>query len=77
MSMRVEVLGLAFKLLLQLSVSASLSHVTLSTLSLHMLQPGEGNGNPLQHSCLENPTDRGAWPATVHRVAESDTTEAT
>ena len=28
--------------------------------------PGEGNGNPLQYSCLENPTDRGAWPATVH-----------
>ena len=32
---------------------------------------GEGNGNPLQYSCLENPTDRGAWQATVHRVAES------
>ena len=31
--------------------------------------PGEGNGNPLQYSCLENPTDRGAWWATVHRVA--------
>ena len=29
--------------------------------------PGEGNGNPLQYSCLENPTDRGAWWATVHR----------
>ena len=28
---------------------------------------GGGNGNPLQHSCLENPTDRGAWHATVHR----------
>ena len=28
--------------------------------------PGEGNGNPLQYSCLGNPTDRGAWPATVH-----------
>ena len=37
--------------------------------------PGEGNGNPLQYSCLENPTDRGAWQATVHVVAESDTTE--
>ena len=33
--------------------------------------PGEGNGNPLQYSCLENPMDRGAWWATVHGVAES------
>ena len=32
---------------------------------------GEGNGNPLQYSCLENPADRGAWRATVHGVAES------
>ena len=31
--------------------------------------PGEGNGNPLQHSCLENPIDRGVWRATVHGVA--------
>ena len=31
--------------------------------------PGEGNGNPLQYSCLENFTDRGAWRATVHGVA--------
>ena len=36
--------------------------------------PGEGNGNPLQTSCLENPTDRGAWWATVHGIAESDMT---
>ena len=35
--------------------------------------PGEGNDNPLQYSCLENPMDRGAWRATVHRVAESQT----
>ena len=32
--------------------------------------PGEGNGNPLQYSCLGNPTDRGAWCATVHGVAK-------
>ena len=38
--------------------------------------PREGNGNPLQYSCLGNPTDRGAWRATVHRVTEEeDTTE--
>ena len=35
--------------------------------------PGEGNGNPLQHSCLENLVDRGAWRAAVHRVAQSRT----
>ena len=33
--------------------------------------PGEGNGNPLQHSCLENSMDRGAWWYTVHGVAKS------
>ena len=35
--------------------------------------PGEGNGNPLQYSCLENPMDRGAWWATVLGVAKSRT----
>ena len=38
---------------------------------------GEGNGNPFQDSCLENSMDRGAWQATVHGVAELDTTEHT
>ena len=33
--------------------------------------PGEGNGNPLQYSCLENPVDRGAWRAIVHGVTKS------
>ena len=35
--------------------------------------PGEGNSNPLQHSCLEDSTDRGAWWATVHGVTKSQT----
>ena len=35
--------------------------------------PGIGNGNPLQYSCLENSMDRGAWQATVHGVAKSQT----
>ena len=35
--------------------------------------PGGGHGNPLQYSCLENPMDRGAWRATVHEVAKSQT----
>ena len=37
--------------------------------------PGEGNGNTLQYTCLENPMDRGAWRATVHQVTELDMTE--
>ena len=37
--------------------------------------PEEGHGNPLQHSCLENPMDRAAWRAAAHRAAESDITE--
>ena len=39
--------------------------------------PGEGNGNPFQYSCLENPMDREAWGGIVSRITESDTTEAT
>ena len=35
--------------------------------------PGGGHGSPLQYSCLENPMDRGAWQATVHRVTQSQT----
>ena len=33
--------------------------------------PGRGHGNPVQYSCLENPMDRGAWRAVVHKVAQS------
>ena len=34
---------------------------------------GKGNGNPLQYSCLENPTDRGPWQATIHSIAKTQT----
>ena len=50
-----------------------LSHFTFLSLSC----TGEGNGNPLQCSCLENPRDGGAWWAAVYGVAQSDTTEVT
>ena len=36
--------------------------------------PGEGNGNPLQYSCLENPMDGGTWQATVYGLQELDST---
>ena len=39
--------------------------------------PGGGNDNPLQYSCLENPTDRGVWQAIVHGVAKSQTRVST
>ena len=39
--------------------------------------PGGGHDNALHYSCLENPMDRQAWQATVHRITESDMTEAT
>ena len=35
--------------------------------------PGEGHGNPLQYSCLENSMDRGVWQARVHRITKSQT----
>ena len=40
------------------------------------ISPGEGNGNPLQYSCLGNPMDGGAWWATVHGAAESQTLQS-
>ena len=48
-----------------------------TNLSLLNFSTGEGNGTPLQYSCLENPMDGRAWWAAVYRVTESDTTEAT
>ena len=51
---------------------------TTEQLHFHFSCTGEGNGNPLQCSCLENPRDRGAWRAIVHGVAnESDMTATT
>ena len=52
---------------------------TTERLHFHFLLSciGEGNGNPLLCSCLENPRDGGAWWAAIYRVTESDTTEAT
>ena len=49
------------------------SQVVLVVKNLPANAGGEGNGNPLQYSCLENPMDRGAWQAVVHGVAESQT----
>ena len=48
-------------------------YVNFSHLALTTLLDGEGNGTPLQYSCLENPMDGGAWYAAVHGVAESQT----
>ena len=48
----------------------SFSHKAIRNLNV---KSGEGNGNPLQYSCLENPVDRGVWRAAVHRVAQSQT----
>ena len=45
-------------------------HVSLSCI-------GEGNGNPLQYSCLEDPRDEGAWWAAIYGIAESAATEVT
>ena len=51
------------------------THSNIFELILQTLKPlpGEGNGNPLQYSCLENPVDTGAWWAAVHGVTQSRT----
>ena len=52
------------------------SQTQLKQLSMHAYF-GEGNGNPLQYSCLENLRDEGAWWAAIYRVTELDMTEVT
>ena len=47
--------------------------VVSDSLRAHRLSMGEGNGTPLQYSCLENPMDGGAWKAAVHGVTKSQT----
>ena len=58
-----------------LSLHCMISEVTNFQFS-YSLSPGEGNGTPLQYSCLENPMDGGDWKAAVHGVAESKLHEA-
>ena len=47
--------------------------INLDPLKVAMTNPGEGNGTPLQYSCLENPMDGGAWWAAVYGVTQSRT----
>ena len=60
-----------------LTLGISLHVSANSDLSLSHLISGEGNGNPLQYFCLENPMDGGAWKAAVRGVAKSRTRQAT
>ena len=46
----------------------------MCSITVSRRSPGGGNGNKLHYSCLENPRDRGAWKAIVHRINKSDTT---
>ena len=56
---------------MQTSVEYGVCEVVKYFSAGHCSVPGEGNGNPLQYSCLENSVDKGAWRATVHGVAKS------
>ena len=59
-------------------VAKSQTRLSDFTLTFHFpALEKEGNGNPLQRSCLENPRDGGAWWAAVYGIAESDTTDVT
>ena len=58
-------------LMTQLVKNLPAMQVDLGSIPVFDRSPGEGNGNPLQHPCLENPMDIGAWWAAVHGVAKS------
>ena len=58
---------------ISMSIPWSNTNTFVQSLAQSRYSPGEGNGNSLQYSCLENPMDRGAWWATVHGVAKSRT----
>ena len=64
-----------FKVFIFILISLCLIHLIINGDNCTYLTGlgGEGNGNPLQYSCLENPMDRGAWGAAVHGVAKSRT----
>ena len=57
--------------------SKGTSQVVLVVKNLSSNANGEGDSNPLQYSCLENPVDRGDWWSALHEVAQSNMTEAT
>ena len=64
--------GQAFPGSSEVKASAAMQEIWVRSLGWED-SPGEGNGNPLQYSCLENPTDGGDWWATIHGVAKSQT----